>query len=292
MNKNVQFFIIFCMMSFSLQSSEESLDHPSRSFDRPLTLAESSLAGGLTGAGEVFFPGHILTTWMNRTIAKEPMVWNKVHKGGLTNLVAQFPITAVANTVNFKGSQLLENSQQSPLTQGQVVGMSLVSGVAAGVVDTISNAVQLRQQKPEHMHENAIQALKKLRGKSLRGMTATGFKEAKFALAWQVAATKGEEFASKYINNPNIAKAVGGAGVGVATAVVTHPWAVIRNKMQGDIDATMYKTTLQTAQKIYEQEAVAGLMKGLPQRGVRVAIAIPLYSVYSKKLETFIKENR
>ena len=292
MNKYVQFLIIFFMISVSLQSSDQLSDCPIKSSDRPLTFAESIFAGGLAGAGEVFLPGHILSKWMNQAIKKESMVWKEVHEGFFTNLTAQFAITAVSHSVNVTGSQLIEHVQKSPLTQEQIVVMSLVSGVAAGVVDTISNSIQLRQQRPEGKGEHAIQALSKLGVSSLRGVTPTGIKEAKFALAWQCAAAQGEDFVAEYIDNKRIAKALGGAGIGVATAVVTHPWAVIRNTMQADVDAVIYKTTVQTVQKIYTQEGFSGFIKGLSQRGLRVAIAIPLYAEYSKKLGQWIKENR
>ena len=284
MNKNVQFFIVFCMLNFVLQAST----------DRPLTLTESAFAGGLAGAGEVIMPGHVLSVLMNRRIdpklANRPITLSQLHKGGFTNAVAQFPITAVVNAVNVKGLQVVESLQKKPLSQGQEVCMALVSGVAGGVVDTVSNGIQLYQQKPENAGKNAFQVFTELAGKRLRGSTPNSCKEAKFALAWIMGAKKGEDLAKEYVDNPKHAKYLGGAGVGALTAVATHPWAVLRNKMQGDFSKEIYTTTLQTAQKVYEQEGVQGLFRGLPQRGLRVAIAVPLYAKYKEVLEKEIRK--
>jgi hypothetical protein len=258
--------------------------------DRPLTFVESAAAGGLAGAGEVFFPGHILSALMNKIIANQPVVWHQLHKGGFTNAAAQFPITAVVNTVSVKGSQAVESWQRNQLAQWQQVAMALVSGVAGGVVDTVSNGIQLYQQKEGNERKNALHAYRELSGKRLRGFSPNSFKEAKFALAWLMGAQKGEELAKEYVDNPKYAKYLGGAGVGVITAVATHPWAVLRNKMQGDLSKMMYPTTLQTAQKIYKQEGVSGFFRGLPPRGLRVVIAVPLYAKYKEILEKKIKE--
>ncbi len=61
--------------------------------------------------------------------------------------------------------------------------------------------------------------------------------------------------------------------------------------MKGDLLKTVYTTTLQTMNTIYKEKGAAGLFKGLPQRGPRAMIAVPLFGEYSTYLEKKLKEN-
>jgi hypothetical protein len=60
--------------------------------------------------------------------------------------------------------------------------------------------------------------------------------------------------------------------------------------MQSDPHATVYTTARQTVQKIYEQDGVKGFFRGLPQRGTRVAFAVPLLVMYSNALKKCIQD--
>lgn len=282
MNRKVQFFITVCLWSFSLLSSS----------DRPLTLKESIAVGGVVAVAEVAVPGQLLSNAMNCAIKKEPFVLSRSYHGFFTNAGGQMPITAVQKAVQAKGSQFVESMQQNqPLTDWQKVGISSFAGMSGAVIDTPSNAVQLYQQKLGNEHKSFVQACKELGLKGLgRGYTANAFlKEAPFTVGYQVLGPLGKKIVGQYVDNDFASTALGGSCAGVVTAIATQPGAVIRNKMQGDLAKTVYKSTVQTAQKIYREEGAAGLFRGLPARGTRVACAIPLYVGYSQVLEKEIK---
>ncbi len=283
MNKYVQFFIMVCTITIPLPASEKN--------DRSLlTLPESIIVGGLTGAAEVTFPGQLLSYWMNRMIANEKFVLQNSYQGFCTHAGGLLPITAVVKMVEVQSKKYVEEYQQQPLSQLQTTGVSLFSGIAGGIVDTASNCVQLYQQNPDHTGKTVLQSCKELGLKGIfRGFTPNALKEAKFALAWLQLSEQGQQLASQYIPNKMSAKIIGGASVGVITAIITLPEVVIRNKMQADTLGKVYTNPLQTAQKIYAQEGIQALFKGIVPRSARLAIAIPLYGEYSKFFEKLIK---
>lgn len=280
MNRKVQFFITVCLLSFSLLSSS----------DRPLTLKESIAVGGVVAVAEIVVPGQPLSNAMNCAI--NPTQKFRPYRGFAVNVGGQMPIVAVQKAVQTKGAQFVESMQQNqPLADWQKVGISSLAGVSGAVIDTPSNAVQLYQQKLGNEHKSFVQACKELGFKGLRrGYTANAcLKEAPFTVGYQVLGPLGKKIVGQYVDNDFASTALGGSCAGVVTAVVTHPGAVIRNKMQGDLAKTVYKSTVQTAQKIYREEGAIGFFRGLPARGTRVACAIPLYVGYSQALEKKIK---
>ena len=283
MNRIVQFFFIFFMCSFSLKFT----------IDRSLTLKESVIVGGAVGAAEVAFPGQLLSYAMNSAIKKEPFVWSRSYQGFLVNAGGQMPITAVQKLVQVKGAQCIETFQGHKLSDSQKGLVSFAAGVAGAVIDTPSNAIQLYLQKKSNVGKSMLNAYKDLGGKGcFRGFMPNAFmKEAPFTIGYQILAQKGEKVAQEYVDNKLVAAAIGGTGAGVFTAIATHPGAVVRNKMQGDPFANIYTTTLKTVQKICQEEGIQGLFFGLKQRGLRVAIAVPLYVVYTNFLEEFIKNS-
>lgn len=249
---------------------------------RPLTLGQSIVVGGLVGAAEVAFPGQPLSYAMNQAIKKEPFAWSNSYKGFAVNAVGQMPITALQKAVQAKSSQWLEASQGAQLSDWQKAGVSYTAGVAGALVDTPSNTVQLYLQNPTNKGKTTEQACKELGMKSFRGFGPNAFlKEGLFAVGYQMLAEKGTDVAQEYVGNNLAAVALGGAGAGVVTAVVTHPGAVMRTKMQNDPHRATYTTSWQTMQKIFQDEGAKGFFNGLSQRGTRVAVAVPLYVLYS-----------
>ena len=73
------------------------------------------------------------------------------------------------------------------------------------------------------------------------------------------------------------------------TGVATHPGVVIRNTMQIDRNKIIYSTTWQTCEKIMHEQGARGFYKGFTQRGIRIAIAVPLYVAYTDIVEDLIK---
>ncbi|MFA5999282.1 MAG: MC/SLC25 family protein [Candidatus Babeliales bacterium] len=284
MNKNFKYLMAVCAVTtFGACPSQEK--------QRPLTLAESVVIGGVVGAAEVALPGQILSYGMNKSIKKESFVWRDSYKGFAANAFGQMPITAVQCAIKTKGTQYVEASQGSSLCDGQKVAISFTSGVGGALIDTPSNAVQLYLQDKSNAGKNTWQALKRLKRQCFRGFAPNAFiKEGPFAVGYQFLAPKGTQAVLQYVDNPLVATAFGGAAAGVVTAVVTQPGVVLRNKMQNDIAGATYTATWQTIKKILKEEGFKGFYAGLKQRGTRVAIAVPLYVVYGAALEAQMRK--
>ena len=282
MNRKVQFFTMFCMVAGSLFASK----------DRSLTLPESILAGGLGGLVEVTLSGQPLTYWMNQKINNKPFVLKHSYQGFAAHAGGIMPITATYKAVQAQGTKFFKDRQDEPLTQAQNVGVSWTAGVSAALFDTPSNAVQVFLQKAENEGKSTMQARKELGFKGLRrGYCANAFmKEGPFVVGLQILAPKMSSKVQEYVENKTTCKAIGSAVVGVVTAVVTQPGAVVRNTMQADTARTTYTSTLQTVQKICKEQGPQGLFKGVKQRGARIAIAMPVFTFYNEAAEKFIKE--
>lgn len=291
MNRKVQFFIALSLCSVVLLPSS----------DRPLTFLESAFAGGIAGVGEVASSGQPLSRLMainirnaaikNSEIAEEKFIFSQSYKGFFAHAGGQMPIIAIQNVVKEKGSQFLQSRQKHTLTDSQKAMISFAAGISGAVIDTPSNAIQLFLQNQDNKGKSFTYACKKLgMKKCFRGFGPNAFlKEGPFAVGYQFLFPKLTELAQKCIDDEWQAKCVGGIGAGVSTAIVTQAGAVMRNMMQEDARYAL-TSTLQTAQRIYSQEGYKGFFVGLHARGLRIAIAIPLLTEYTKLVEKFIKE--
>lgn len=221
---------------------------------------------------------------------KKAFVLKESYRGFGSNAIGQMPITAVQQIVKNQGTLFTQTMQNEALSDKQKLGVSFTAGVAGSFIDTASNAIQLHQQQGDHTGKKAWQVAQRLQWKMFRGTTPNAlFKEGPFVVGYQVLADKGKEFTLNYTNNETAANIIGGVSAGVITASITQPGAVLRNRMQADLTRKIYKNTLQSIHKIVQEEGVQGLYKGISTRGARVACAIPLYTWYTKTLETMIK---
>ncbi len=276
-------FVLFVMYISTSCNSEQN---------KKLTLAESIVIGGVVGAAEVSFPGQILQYFMNMKIQNRPFYIQDCYKGFFAHAAGQMPIVALQKVVQVEGLKCIENTQQSALSSKQKAGVSFFAGCAGSLIDTPSNAVQLYLQNNTEKHINTVQALKKLGKKSFSGFFANSMlKEGPFVVGYQFLAPSATQIVQKHIDNKKIATTVGGVMAGVLTAVATQPGAVIRNYMQAR--ALTFKdsqSTKDAMRSIFSKKGLQGFFVGLQQRGARVAIAIPMYTVYGQALESYMKE--
>lgn len=257
--------------------------------DSSLTLAESVAVGGAVGAAEVAFPGQLFSYAMNKVINGQPFVWKDSYKGFAVNAAGQMPITALQMAVQSKGTQLLEQWQGSSLSGLQAALVSYSAGVAGALIDTPSNAVQLYLQEAANAGKNSWQAVKSLRLKALSGFGVNAFlKEGLFAVGYQVLAPKGREMLVNYVGDNLAATALGGAGAGVLTAVLTQPGVVLRNKIQSAALQGRHLTALKAIREICATQGCLGLLRGLKERGARIVIAVPLYAAYTTALQKML----
>jgi Mitochondrial carrier protein len=278
---NKQFLIILSLMVESLFVAQ----------DRSLTLTESIFVGGLAGAGEVILPGQMLSYATNCAIKKEKFIVSQSYRGFSVNALGEMPIFAIQKSVQVQGYKLLEQQKQQQLSGAEKVAISFIAGVVSAVIDTPSSAVQIYLQEVQHAKKSSIQVCKELGvKKSFRGFTAGALlKEGPFAVGYQILAPEGKKLAQQYYCDNFTATIIGGVAAGVFTGFVTHPGLVIRNTMQIDREKTIYTTTLQTGKKIIKEQGMQGFYKGFTQRGVRIAVAVPLYVAYTDLVEDLIK---
>lgn len=261
---------------------------------KPLTLSQSIVIGGLVGAAEVALPGQVLSYAMNQAVTKQPFIITNSYKGFVANAGGQMPITALQNVVLAKGSAALEVMTGEKLSDSQKASISFMAGVSGACVDTPSNAIQLYLQKPTpatQAKKSVMQACHELGFKGLsRGFAANALsKEGPFAVGYQWLAPKTSEVLEPYTGKGILSTALGGATAGVITAIATQPGAVLRTKMQTDWD-WQYKNTYAAAKHTYQTEGPRGFFTGLPQRGARVFVAVPLYVGYTKLMEDKLKK--
>ena len=283
MNKKYAMLMVLAFALFQTQGLDAV--HSDGKEQRLLTLPESIVVGGIAGAAEVTFPGQMLSYAMNRAIAHEPFRLLDSYKGFGVNLVGQMPITAMQKLVATFGHQQMQSLQGRTATDTESLLISSLAGVAGACIDTPCSAIQLYQQRFAQRKLSMLQAARELKRSSFRGFTANALlKEAPFVVGYQFLAHKGKEFIQPYVKKESHATVAGGVGAGILTALITQPGTVIRNKMQSDLEG-VYASTAQTVRTIFQQEGMKGFFAGLSQRGARVAIAIPLYMVYTRFLE-------
>jgi hypothetical protein len=258
---------------------------------RPLTPLEKTAVGGVVGAAEVVLPGQLLSYLMNCKIKGEKFVARLAYNGCAVNALGQMPITAVQMGAQSGLSKLVQNHQQKDLSDTQKLAVSYGAGVSGALIDTPSNAVQLYLQNAANSSKNTWQAMKALGKNCYKGFLPNALlKEGPFAVGYQILGTKGKNLVAPYVGDNMGAVALGGAGAGVLTAVLTQPGAVIRNTMQANPNA--YPTLKSAVQNICKQQGVGALWKGLVPRGTRIAIAVPLYVAYTQKLEDLMRKYR
>jgi hypothetical protein len=286
MNISIRFLGAMCVGSFfGMSCSDQKVQV------RPLSFGQSVLVGGAVGAAEVVFPGQLFSYAMNKAIAREPFVLAHSYKGFAANALGQMPITAMQKVFQVKGTQWVEEFQGAALSSMQSVGVSFGAGVSGACIDTPSNAIQLYLQDPVNKGKNTREAFRALGVRAFRGFGPNAIlKEGPFVVGYQFLAPQAKKVVHKYVDHDLTATAIGGAAAGVVTAVVTHPGAVIRNKMQGDPAGAIYANTWQAFRKIYSEEGAKGFAKGLEQRGARVAVAVPLYVAYTTWLEEQVRK--
>tara|TARA_Y100000588_G_scaffold314633_1_gene342369 strand:- start:1190 stop:2077 length:888 start_codon:yes stop_codon:yes gene_type:complete len=257
---------------------------------KQLDLLSAIVVGGVAGSGEVLFPGQILSYRMNRKITREPFVWKNCYKGGFANTAAQFPITATQKVIESKASQSLEHYQESHLSFRQKMVISFLAGVGGALIETPSNAIQLYLQSSANNEKSNYQAFKKIGFRNgFRGFSANAcMKEGPFAIGYQVLAPQGTKIAKSCLDSDKTSELVGGVSAGVLTAFFTQPGAVIRNEMQKGSCYKEYATLRSTIYSMYRKEELEAFYKGFVDRGIRIAIAIPLYAKYIKIIENMI----
>lgn len=258
---------------------------------KSLTFTKSVVIGGTVGAAEVLLPGQMLSYAMNQSVGKKPFVLRDSYKGFLANAGGQMPITALQKVVQVKGAAALEEARGVKLNDWQKASVSFLSGVSGAFVDTPSNAIQLYLQKEGNADKSLTKVCRELGLRGLgRGFATNALcKEGPFAVGYQWLAPKTSELLEPYTGDGMLSTALGGAIAGAAVAVVTQPGAVIRTKVQTDWGCE-YKNSYVAAKEVYITGGSRGFFSGLPQRGARVFVAVPLYVGYTKLLEDQLKE--
>lgn len=208
----------------------------------------------------------------------------------------QAPITTLQKTAQIKTFTWLQSNQnaQGKSSDWQKAGSAFLAGASGALIETPFSSIQLYSQNTACPSRSIFSELG-FKG-SFRGLVPNAvLKEGPFAIGYQFLAPKLKSLMLPYFNtdsskiNDSIATAVGGAAAGLITAIATQPGTVMCSKMQSDLEKNIYKSSWQTAKKIYLDEGVSGFFRGLLQRSSRAAIAVPLCVAYASTLEKFTK---
>lgn len=279
MNKYVTFLITLCIASsMHMHCSTES--------KKTLNFIQNVAVGSAVGMAEVAFPGQPLSYMANMVVQKKPIELMHSYKGGFANGIGIAPITAIQKVTNAQTTQWIKTAQGANLSDVQKVGVGFGAGVAGAFAATPQEAVSLYQQ---NHNTNASQAAKNLKWSAWRGFTPTATRDGLFCAGYQAVEPIMQNMAKSAMGDNKLASVTGSISAGVVTAVASQPFSVVKTLMQGDQHKTQYTTTLDTASQVYSRDGVQGLFKGGIARGTRVAIAIPLYAMYTKQFTHIVQ---
>lgn len=253
---------------------------------RELSFAQSLAVGSATGATEVLAAGQVLTYMMNQVVQGRPIfaqektvLSNLLHcyRGGLTNVAGMAPITAIQMTANSEGQRMLQAWQGAPLSNAQKIGTAFAAGFLSALAATPSESVPLYMQK--HRGISTRQAFKDLKLKVWRGFLPTGCRDGGFTVGYIELNNIMQEQLQSVMGDSVGVKLLASTLSGCATAVTTHPYAVIKTKLQADMSKEIYANSLDVIKDIRVCEGLPGFFKAIQYRGVRILVAVPLMSV-------------
>lgn len=262
------------------------------SLDVKPTLGQNIVIGSLTGVTEVAVSGQVLTYMANQIIDKKALSKNPMdyYRGSLVNAAGMAPITAIQKVGNTYGQASIRSWQGQELSDMQKTGVAFLAGAASALAATPSESIPVYMQQPENMGISTMQATKNLGLKSLRGFWPTAGRDGFFTVGYLELAHIVQEKSQAICGESAVVKVGSGIGAGLVTAVVTHPCAVIKTKLQKDPHSKVYKNSLDVMRRVYAEDGLRGFTKGLSARGTRVTIAIPLMSEAAKWYSSFFSQ--
>jgi hypothetical protein len=161
------------------------------------------------------------------------------------------------------------------------------------VIATPTENLPLNMQRPEHLTKSTAGVLRELGARVFtRGLGETVLRDAGFAAAYLAASGQARAAAREWMARsrhhrhadgfrdadaaPRAAELAASAGVGAAVGTATQPLVVVKNRKQGDPRGAVHGSFRSVAAAVLRAEGVPGLFRGLPVRGMRTMLAVPV----------------
>lgn len=261
-----------CVVSLCASESQKSM------------MLQNVAVGAAAGATEVLGFGQVASYAANQMIQGRALVLRDSYRGCAANVAGMAPITAVQVAGTKKGEELVKEWQNgAELSDMQKVGVATCAGAASGIVATPSEAIPVHMQQPENKGKTTMQVIRELgpRG-AMRGCVPTAGRDGIFTAGYMSMNNICVEKAKNIVGDNYAAPVLGGITAGVIVAVATQPLAVVKTKMQSDPKKMYYPTALSTASSVLRTDGIRGLYRGLPARGARIIVAIPVLGAATK----------
>lgn len=221
-------------------------------------------------AYKVFVPGIVevtvnqpLIAFKNALVLKRPVPksLSALYRGYGIGVLNMAPTTALQIASADYAKNELNMSSLSASCSGGTISAFIATPTEATIVFQQMQKSSLKEAFPLLLREHGTKSL-------WRGLGATMARDAGFTIGFLSGAPWAEERLKKY----QIPGAVlwGPLLAGVVTAVVTHPFDVIKTQQQGGVTTNV----INTFNYIKNTQGYSGFMKGLTPRATRVVLAI------------------
>jgi len=231
-----------------------------------------------------------LVFWKNMIQSRQKINWGRpqdFYRGAGVNLSSLAPTTAIQVAVN----GMLNNNTED---QGSSLMRQTINAWCAGsmsaIVSSPSEALILHQQITGKSAFQTMKHLWKQYGKACltRGMLPASIRDGGFACGFLALGPTTKEYLKKYSDNP-IVGMFGLVGAGLFAATGTHMFDLSKTVMQKDLSSN--RSMISIMRHIIATEGWTGLFKGYIPRSLRVAMAIPIMSTVTERLQKHITDN-
>jgi hypothetical protein len=254
----------------------------------PLTTIEHIAVGSAAGLIESVATQplvYLKTRYQLRTpVSRNPLHW---WQGWGAGAVGMTPTTGAQTSIDNLANAALKDSRLNVSAQA-LTAASVAGGASAAVLTPIEMITLHRQNGLSYKAIKARLACAP-RSSIFRAITPTIGREAGATAAWIAGPEILIPALSRYMHK-EWAEPCAYLLAGGGAAIATHPFDVIKTRMQDDLNSKVYKSTWQSIQHIHKTEGakafVAGLQWRLPMLPITTAILYNLKKLFTEKIQS------
>lgn len=291
--------LVFILVCFFISSTEQ----------KKLTIPENLAIGAISGTTEVF-ANHWTEFIKSQYQEPDKFKWPKLtgtklqqaklftetlYRGVGACAVSYVPGYAAQFLISEKLKELLLDTSNQNSNKFKGIPIDFLAGALSAGIITPSQVITIYQQ---NANKKLLESCKEIyaQGKIknfYRGFIPTALRWGGFAGIY----LSGSDIIKdklKELNDEdkgiNWCKDLGysiGAGIpaGILATIVTHPFDVVKTKIQLDCKATKYKNLQEVINEIYKENGFSGFTKGWRPRSFRVISAIIILNSINKSLK-------
>lgn len=294
----MNFYFYALMIAMSMAASTQTMQKTKESAARQ--LAENIAIGSAAGIAEVTIDQPLMY-FKNMIQQGKPIYDNSQswyhnlrvwYRGYAVNAGSMAPITAIQVAATQAIQEQIAPAGEASSTQR--IGAATAGGMISALVSSPSELVILHKQNDGGSTMQTIRAIvaHKNHLNIMRGVMPTAGRDGGFTAGYMGLAPVIKEQLKGKVDHPVAAAACAGVGAGVPVAIVTHPWDLIKAKLQENIHGAKRKSMVETAHAVYQQEGWQAFFKGFTPRATRVISAITVMSTVENELRKQINKRK